>query len=119
MENILKWTGIAGLALFILFIVFKSIIKKNIFPSLNQRQGYNILRLIIFSIFIIAVISLAIYYNQSKMKKQENSEVNETDSSIKINGSNNNIIQGNNNTVTDHDPDSLTKTQRQFLDSTN
>ncbi|WP_436486725.1 hypothetical protein [Chitinophaga sp. ARDCPP14] len=62
MEIILKYTGIAGLALTILFLVFKGIIKKEIFPSLTKRQGYNILRLIILCVFILSLLSLAAYF---------------------------------------------------------
>ncbi|SHL99916.1 hypothetical protein SAMN05444266_10622 [Chitinophaga jiangningensis] len=67
MESILKYTGIAGLAITLAFLLFRSIIKRELFPTMTKKQGYNILRLIIAGIFTLSVLCIVLYfYKQAK-----------------------------------------------------
>lgn len=51
--------GIGGLALGVLLIVFKEVIRKNIFPQLTKEQAYNLLNSIIRYTFIVSVTGIA------------------------------------------------------------
>ncbi|MDB5002861.1 MAG: hypothetical protein JWQ34_1086 [Mucilaginibacter sp.] len=55
-----KYAGIAGIAIAIIFLIFREIIKKAIFPSLTKKQAYNVIRLIIICSTIIGVIGLTV-----------------------------------------------------------
>ncbi len=59
MENFIeiaaKTAGIGGLAFGVLLIIFREVIRKNIFPSLAQIQAYKIIRLIIILTFLISI----------------------------------------------------------------
>jgi len=50
--------GIGGLSLGIFFILFKEIIRKNIFPSLKKDHAYLLIRLIIVLIWSVAIIGI-------------------------------------------------------------
>jgi hypothetical protein len=50
--------GIGGLALGVLLIVFRDIIRKNIFPKLPSAQAYRLLRLITGAVWSVAVIGI-------------------------------------------------------------
>jgi len=60
--NILKLfgqvAGIAGLALGILFFIFRDIIQKKIFKEMNSLQSFKIIRLIIVSLFLLSVLGI-------------------------------------------------------------
>lgn len=47
--------GIGGIALGVLLIIFRNIIRKNIFPQLKPAEAYKIIRLIIILTFVIAL----------------------------------------------------------------
>jgi hypothetical protein len=51
--------GIGGIALGVLLILFKEIIRKSIFPTLKKDQAYRLLRLIVILIFIVAIAGIS------------------------------------------------------------
>ena len=51
--------GIGGLALAVFLIIFRDIIKKNIFTKLNQRQSYTIFLLLIILTSLITLSGIA------------------------------------------------------------
>jgi hypothetical protein len=54
-----KFAGIGGIALGVLLLIFREVIRKNIFPNLAQVQGYRIIRLIVVLTFCIAAFGIA------------------------------------------------------------
>lgn len=59
-----KWSavaGIGGLALAATVYVFRDIIARDIFKPLGQRQGYQLLRLIVLCIFVLGLTGVAGY----------------------------------------------------------
>lgn len=58
--------GVAGIALGVLLIVFREVIRKNIFPNLERHQAYRIIQLIITLTFAIAVLGIGAWvYTQT------------------------------------------------------
>ncbi len=53
-----KIAGIGGLALGVLLIVFREIIRKKIFPQLTKEQAYKLLVLIVVFVFIMAIVGI-------------------------------------------------------------
>lgn len=53
-----KIAGIGGLSLGIFFLLFKEIIRKNIFPRLEKQHAYKIITLISILIWSIAIIGV-------------------------------------------------------------
>jgi len=51
--------GVGGIALGVLLIIFRDVIRRNIFPSLAPTHAYRIIRLVIVLTFSIAVLSIA------------------------------------------------------------
>lgn len=107
MEAILKYTGLAGLAISLLFLLFKGIIKKNLFPKLSQLQAYKLLRFIIWIFFFVSLACIITYFalnnnilnpkNSSKPVDTTSKVVNEQNVDIK--GNENTVINGSNNKV--------------------
>jgi hypothetical protein len=50
--------GIGGLSLGVLLIVFREIIRKNIFPTLSQADAYRLLRLITIAVWTVAILGM-------------------------------------------------------------
>jgi len=74
--------GIGGISLGVFLIIFKELIKKNIFPSLKKDHAYSLLRLILILTWSIAVIGifawlLSNYINSGKSGNQPSSILNE------------------------------------------
>ena len=63
--------GIAGLSIGMLVIVFREVIRKNIFPTLTKAQGFNLLLTIVVFSFIVAIVGLLFSYLTSKQKPPE------------------------------------------------
>lgn len=64
MEVLLKLgqiAGIAGISLGLIFLLFKQIIAKKIFPNLTQEQAYKILRLIVTFLFVIGLVGMLLW----------------------------------------------------------
>jgi hypothetical protein len=51
--------GIGGLALGVFLVIFREVIRKNIFPHLAQIHGYRIIRMIVVATFLIASMGIA------------------------------------------------------------
>ena len=67
-------SGIGGLSLAILLILFKEIIRKNIFPSLKKEHAYSLLKLItilIWSITFVAIVGW-MFLEYIKNERKEN-----------------------------------------------
>jgi hypothetical protein len=60
-SSLAKYIGLAGVAIGMVFWVFKEIIRKDIFSKLDKKQSYNIIRLIIIICFGVVVLSLIVY----------------------------------------------------------
>jgi hypothetical protein len=58
LEIVGQIAGIGGLALGMLLLVFRDIIRKNIFPKLPPPQAYRLLRLITGAVWSVAVIGI-------------------------------------------------------------
>ncbi|MCX2492997.1 hypothetical protein OQX63_05910 [Pedobacter sp. PF22-3] len=102
LEPILKYTGIGGLAIALLFLLFKDIIKKNIFSNLDQKHSYQILKLIIILIFIASSVCIVGYFVTLRVEaeaKAKKDSIKVDDHHINSNGDNNANISGNNNVV--------------------
>ena len=50
--------GIGGIALGVFLLIFREVIRKNIFPNLAQIQAYRIIRLIVILTFFIAALGI-------------------------------------------------------------
>jgi len=51
--------GIGGFALGVLLFIYRDVIRKNIFSTLGEKNSYELMRLIIILVFVIAVIGIA------------------------------------------------------------
>jgi hypothetical protein len=58
--------GIGGLALGVFLLLFREIIRKNIFPSLPADQAYRLLRLITLAVWSIAVVGIVAWVYTSQ-----------------------------------------------------
>jgi hypothetical protein len=50
--------GIGGLALGVLLVIFRDIIRKNIFPKLPPAEAYRLLRLITVAVWSVAIVGI-------------------------------------------------------------
>ncbi len=58
LEALGQIAGIGGIALGVLLSVFRGVIRKAIFPTLSPDQGFRLLRLIIVSVWSVAVLGV-------------------------------------------------------------
>lgn len=75
-SNIIKIVGqiagIGGLALGVLLIIFRDVLRQKIFPALSKEHAFRIIRLIIVFTFLIAVIGIAAWvYTLSLAQRNE------------------------------------------------
>jgi hypothetical protein len=70
LEKILMYTGLAGLVVFGVFSLFKGIIQKNIFSSMNEKQSYGIIKLIIRGSLLVALVGI-VAWGYTEIKKDE------------------------------------------------
>lgn len=54
-----KVAGLGGLSLGVLLLIFRDVIRRNIFPNLAQVQAYRIIRLVVVLTFAIASLGIA------------------------------------------------------------
>lgn len=59
LETLGKVAGVGGISLGVLALVFRDVIRKNIFPSLTKVQAYKVIQQIVWLTFSIAVIGLS------------------------------------------------------------
>ncbi len=79
-SSIAKYAGLGGLTIGLVFLIFKEILRKAIFPTLTKVQGYNIIRLIIVCCTAVAVIGLAVYTVSTTAKQNHSREFAQSDS---------------------------------------
>ncbi len=53
-----KVAGIGGLGLGVFLILFREVIRKNIFPNLDKKRAYKLLMAIIACVWSLAVIAI-------------------------------------------------------------
>ncbi len=58
LEAIGQIAGIGGIALGVLLLVFRDILRKAIFPQLTPERGYRLLRWIVVSVWSVAALGL-------------------------------------------------------------
>jgi hypothetical protein len=51
--------GIGGVALGVLLLVFRDVIRKKIFPTLTKEQAYGLLRLVVLLVWVVALTGIA------------------------------------------------------------
>jgi hypothetical protein len=70
LTNLGKIAGIGGIAVGAAFLIFRGLIQKNIFPNLTKEHAFRIIRMIVYSCTIIAVVGILAWVyggkNQSK-----------------------------------------------------
>lgn len=67
MNFITEWgqiAGIAGIAVGVFLVLFREVIRKNIFPTLSKKQSFVVLLVFMGLTFFTGVLSLYFYYNQ-------------------------------------------------------
>jgi hypothetical protein len=64
--------GIGGLALGVFLLLFRDIIRKNIFPKLPPAEAYRLLRLITVAVWSVAIVGIAawVYTSQAHVSVQ-------------------------------------------------
>ncbi len=70
LEKILMYTGLGGLVVFGVFTLFRGIIQKNIFSSMNEKQSYGIIKLIIRGSLFVALVGI-VAWGYTEIKKDE------------------------------------------------
>lgn len=58
LQTVGQVAGVGGIALGVLLIIFRDVVRKNIFPNLAQVQAYRLMRLIIVLTFSIAALGI-------------------------------------------------------------
>jgi hypothetical protein len=58
--------GIGGLALGVFLLLFRDIIRKNIFPKLPPAEAYRLLRLITVAVWSVAIVGIAAWVYTSQ-----------------------------------------------------
>ena len=103
MKEIVKYTGIGGLAIILVVDILKIIIKKINFTKLDNLQTFKVIKMIMYVCSIIVIFSVITYGLITFHEKgilQSKKEINNTNT---VNGNNNNIINGDNNSINKHD----------------
>jgi len=63
-----KVAGIGGIALGVFLLLFKEVIRKNIFPSLSNDEAYRLIRQFMYLTFGIALVGIAAWTYISAIK---------------------------------------------------
>lgn len=64
--------GIGGIALGVLLLLFRDVIRKNIFPTLGQAQAYRLITLVVVLTFSISALGLGAWvYVQTRAKEAQ------------------------------------------------
>lgn len=58
LEALGQVAGIGGIALGVLLLVFRDVVRKAIFPTLSPDHGFRLLRLIVVSVWSVAVLGV-------------------------------------------------------------
>ena len=68
--------GIGGLSIGAFLILFRDVIRKNIFPNLTKEQAYSLLRLIVVLVWSIAVFGIAAWTYASTIRRNDPNSIN-------------------------------------------
>ncbi len=97
--------GIGGIAFGVLLLLFKEVIRKNIFPNLTKIQGFKIIKLILLLVWSIAIIGIVAWFflelnksNINNSKDKQDTITNQTE--VEINGNENTILNKPEKSVT-------------------
>ncbi len=71
LETLGAIAGIGGIALGVLLLLFRDVIRKNIFPNLTRDQGYRIIRLFLILTFLIALAGIVAWAWSITSSKEE------------------------------------------------
>lgn len=98
LEKLGKIAGIAGITVGALVLIFGGIIQKNIFPKMDQKQGFRLIRTMIVAASIMAILGLAawIYVETQKNAMEKQNEL---------------VVKNIIGTVYDHDNNPLSNVQ--------
>lgn len=81
-KDVAKWTGVGGLAICAVALIYRAIIGKNIFPKLSRDQAYRLLMTIVGASLILALAGLGthayVVYVQKAPDKSPASVTNNT-----------------------------------------
>ncbi|MGA9771414.1 MAG: hypothetical protein WBV94_20440 [Blastocatellia bacterium] len=66
--------GIGGIAIGMFLILFRDVIRKNIFPNLTKDQAYRLLRLIVVLVWSVAIIGIAAWYATTAANKHNGND---------------------------------------------
>ena len=58
-KSVGQTAGIGGLALGVILLLYRDLIRKSIFPQLTKKDAYRLLRLIAILVFLIAALGIA------------------------------------------------------------
>jgi hypothetical protein len=58
LKNVGQVAGIGGIALGVFLLLFRDIIRKNIFPKLPSAEAYRLLRLITGAVWSVAIVGI-------------------------------------------------------------
>jgi Protein of unknown function (DUF4019) len=67
--------GIGGIALGVLLLLFRDVIRKNMFPMLGQTQAYRLIKLILILTFTIAALGLGAWVYVHTKSTEDNSQI--------------------------------------------
>ena len=74
LEKLGKIAGIAGIAVGALVLIFGGIIQKNIFPGMTKEQGFRVIRMMIISASVLALMGIVAWvytsYQEGKIDKE-------------------------------------------------
>jgi hypothetical protein len=79
--------GIGGLALGVFLLLFREIIRRNIFPMLPPAEAYRLLRLITGAVWSVAVLGIAAWVYTTVNPNEGHASVKANDCSIASEGS--------------------------------
>lgn len=64
--------GIGGIALGVLLLLFRDVIRRNIFPTLGQSHAYRLIKLVVVLTFLISALGLGAWvYVQTKTREAQ------------------------------------------------
>jgi hypothetical protein len=85
--------GIGGVALGVIFLVFREMIRKTIFPKLAKRDAYRLLRLITVSVWSVAVIGVGAWIFGDQKSRAQPPVISTTGpQSPVVSGTNGNVV---------------------------
>ncbi|RLJ31432.1 hypothetical protein CLU97_0850 [Chryseobacterium sp. 7] len=93
MEEILKYTGIGGLAISLFATIVRLLLKKISFSKLGRNESYKILKISIISLLILSTLCLIIYFFLQNRRGNALSHHSMRD--VNISGNSNIILNGN------------------------